>query len=472
MKILITSPSKAIIQEYTQEELDRLYKDLTYSNTAAAHDLKRLSNNFWFRNKNKDKWEQAMNEAKAKVKRTLVFEDEKGLYIRPGSIPYLSNAGIEVVNEIQYPKPKVIPWEKPIPILYPYQEESWKKLLYIKHGNVELCTGAGKTLCAVKLCRETGFRTVVVVPSKSIFNELLKKFEYHFGKGKVGAFGAGKKKLGKLFTIAIGDSLTNIEPNTKEWDFFSNLEMLIVDEAHAWGAETLEKVCFDVVASIPYRFFFSGTQIRTDGGLKLLQSIIGKTVHTLSTKQAVEGGYICAHDYRIIGLESSNPNFSSQDVLEMKRVHYLKNRNICAFIAKLCNTTAASKVQTLVLVEELEQISMLCKLLKVPFAYAHSEKKAERLLELELTKVDPDESVEKFNKGEISVLIGTSCIATGTNIYPCHNTVNWAGGASEIRTKQGPSGDQFGLDIRILGLISVNSKQNQLFMILMCWIAT
>jgi hypothetical protein len=92
------------------------------------------------------------------------------------------------------------------------------------------------------------------------------------------------------------------------------------------------------------------------------------------------------------------------------------------------------------LVEELEQIAMLLPLLKVPAAIAHSEKKADRLMELGISKVDPSESVEKFNKAEALVLIGTSCIATGTNIYPCQNTINWAGGASEIRTKQGAVG--------------------------------
>jgi hypothetical protein len=38
------------------------------------------------------------------------------------------------------------------------------------------------------------------------------------------------------------------------------------------------------------------------------------------------------------------------------------------------------------------------------------------------------------------VLIGTSCIATGTNIFPTHQTCNWVGGSSEIKTKQGAIG--------------------------------
>jgi superfamily II DNA or RNA helicase len=440
MNITIETPSRAVVRA-TSDELDTLRKKLTYTNTAVQHEAKRHYNNFWARRKNQKQWEATLEEIKSRVKRTLVFSDGD-TYIRPGSIPYVSGLDVTVQNKIEYPKPKAIAWFKPLPFeLYPYQEESWQKLLLAKHANVELCTGSGKSAIILKICRETGFRTAIVVPSKSIFHELLKKFEYHFGKGKVGALGDGRKSLGKLFTVCISDSLCNIKPGTEEWEFFSTMQMMVVDESHTFAAETLEDICFGVLKDIPYRFFCSGTQARGDGTEKLLQAIIGETVCTLTTKQAVDGGYICPHEYRIVKVESSNPNFNSSDALSMKRAHALKNRNICAFIAKLANAEAAvNKRQTLVLVEELEQIAMLVSLLKAPYSVAHSEKKPERLLELGLLKVDTAESVEKFNKAEAMVLIGTSCIATGTNIYPVHNCVNWVAGASEIRTKQGAVG--------------------------------
>lgn len=440
MKLTVTHPSKAFV-EATSEELDQLRQELTFTNTSIAHDIKRLYNNHWFRNKNKEKWEAAIDDMKKRVKRTLVFTEDATNFVHPGSISYLSSK-IQVENKIDYPVPKKVAWKKPLPFnLHPYQEESWQKLLEVKHGNVELCTGSGKSAILLKLCRETGFRTAIIAPSRSIFNELLEKFEVHFGKNMVGTFGAGKKKLDKKFTICIGDSIANVKPDTEEWEFFSGLDMLCVDESHTWGAESLETICYGVLADIPYRFFLSGTQTRGDGTEKLLQSIIGQTVHVLTTKQAIDGGYICPHEYRIVEIESSNPNYATQDVLDMKRVHFLKNRNICAFIARLANLEATAKRrQTLILVEELEQIAMLLPLLKVPTAIAHSEKKPERLLTLGISKVDPTESVEKFNKGEALILIGTSCISTGTNIYPTNNTINWAGGASEIRTKQGAIG--------------------------------
>ena len=210
-----------------------------------------------------------------------------------------------------------------------------------------------------------------------------------------------KEKSVKDSRFAIGDSLCNVKPGTEEWEFFSNLDMMIVDESHTWGAETLEDICHGILADVPCRFFMSGTQTRGDGAEKLLQSIIGRTVHTLTTAEAIEGGYICNHNFTLIDIESSNPNYNDEDPLVMKRIHFLNNRNIAAFAAKLANAEAMTfRRQTLILVEELTQLSMILPLLKVPYAYAHSESNKEKLEPLGLEKVDTDEAVEKFNKAE------------------------------------------------------------------------
>lgn len=448
MHFEITSPTKAYLYDATPLEIESFTKSLSYTNTANQHMLKRHYNNHWLKNKNRAAWESKHAELKASVHNCLLFQEDGKYFVRPGSLGYLNLPESVVTSTVKYPTPKKVPWAKPLPFnLHEYQSISVEKLIEVKHGNVELCTGAGKSAIILQVCRETGFRTAIIAPSQSIFNELLEKFEYHLGKDKVGALGDGKRRIGKRFTVCIGDSLTNLKPGTEEYEFFRSMDMMIVDESHTWGADTLENICHGVLADVPYRLFMSGTQTRGDGAEKLLQSIIGETVHTLTTKEAIAGGFICDHDFTIVDIESSNPNIQSADVLEMKRVHFLRNRNIAAFIAKLANASALAKgEQTLVLVEELSQIAMLSKLLTVPFAYAHSESSKLKLAELELNsgvmleKVDRADSVEKFNKNEVKVLIGTSCIATGTNMFPTHNVVNWVGGSSEIKTKQGAVG--------------------------------
>jgi superfamily II DNA or RNA helicase len=440
VKISITTPVKALLSNYTSDELHDLRKALTYTNTSVQHLVKKHYHNHFWKGRNLDSWTEHLQGLQKDLKKTLVFEDNHGqLYIRPGSIPYLQGFDLEVENLIQYPKVKKLSWwKKPTYALYPYQEESWKKLLEAKHGNVSLCTGAGKTKTIIRLCQETGLRAAIVAPSRSIFYELIEEFEHHFGKTKVGTFGDSKKKIGKQLTICVGDSLCNVKEGTPEWEFFSGLDAIYLDESHQWASQSLEEVCHNLFANVCYRWFFSGTQVRGDGAQILLESIIGKQVHELTTEQAVTGGFICPHKFNIVEMESSNPNFQSQDALAMKREHVLRNKNICSFVAKLSNAVVQSKgEQVLVLVEELQQISDLVKLLTVPYSIAHSETKPARLLDLGLDKVDVSESIELFNKGISKVLIGTSCIRTGCNIYPVNHCINWISGASEVATRQG-----------------------------------
>jgi len=442
MKIIIETPTKAFITESTVDEMDILKHQLTYTHTGNQHLLKRHYDNHWYRSKNPVKWEEQLEDLKSKQKFTLVFDDNGKKYIRPGSIPYLEKLDLKIENKVKYPIPKKTPFTKEMPFeLYPYQQLGWKLLLKEMHGNVSFATGTGKTATILRLCKELGLKIAIIVPSKSIFIEILELFEYHFGKSKVGTFGNGSKKIGKQFTICISDSIVNIKPDSEEYKFFNSLDGLMVDESHTFGSETLEEICHGVLANIPYRFFFSATQGRGDGTLKLLQSVIGKTVHSITTKEAVEKGYICYHDYLIMELESSNPNLDPKDALESKRVHFLRNKNIAEFIAKFCNVMCpATGKQVLILVEELDQIAYLTKLLTVPYAYAHAEVKKPRLLELNMSKVDVAESIEKFNKNEVKVLIGTSCISTGSNMFPVHTCFNWVGGTSEVKTKQGAVG--------------------------------
>ena len=442
MKLRILSPTRAYVADHTESEMESLIKQMSYVDLTAKHELKRVSKSHWFKTQNPIKYQVTCDLLKEKINQCLVFTDATGFkYIRPGSIPYLEGLALEVEDHVVYPKPKKIPWFKPIPYqLYPYQTESIEKLIAVKHGNVSITTGGGKSNIILSLCRETGFRAAIVAPSKAIFNELVEKFEYHLGKGNIGKFGAGKKKLGKRITICIGDSLCNVVKGSEEWKFFSGLEMLVIDESHTWGSETLEEVCHGIFSEVPYRFFLSATQTRGDGGVKLLQSIIGKTVHTLTTREAVEGGYIIPHDYRIVQIDGSDLSQLGTDPLMIKRELFLRNPKIARFYAKLASALASRGEQTLILVEELGQIAMLTKLLTASFGYAHSESNKERLASLGLEKVDVAEQIDRFNKNEFKILIVTSCGHVGVNIYPMTNTLNWVGGASEIKTRQAAIG--------------------------------
>ena len=442
LKINIENPTKCYIEKYSSEEISLLRKALTYNDNSAMFNLQALKKNKWLKDNRPHTFNTRKAELEAKLKTCMLKFDtnEQKPWFHPGSIPYLNNFDFDINNNLEYPEARLMPWKKPLPFtLYPYQQTSVEKLIEAKHGCVELCTGAGKTAIILKLARELGLKTVVVTPSKSIFLEILKKFEYHFGKTNVGAYGNGKKKFGKKFTVCVSKSLTMLEEGTELYDTFADADVIIGDESHTLAAETLEKVFHGVLKNVPYRFFLSGTQVRGDGKDKLLESIIGQKVFTLTTREAIAGGYICPVKFTVIETKS-NSRSKVTDPIKSKRQHFLYNENIADIAAKIANSAwNCGQESTLILVEELKQIQMLSERLNVPFEYAHSaSKKDAAKFGLGTRKID--EVVEAFNLGQVPVLIGTSCISTGTNMYPTHNTVNWVGGNSEVKTKQGAIG--------------------------------
>ena len=146
MRFKIVSPIKAYVLDYTELELESLTKSLSYVNTANKHTLKRHYTNHWLKNKNKAAWDAKLEELKSLVDCCLVFKDDNGVYVRPGSLSYLEIPESSIKNEINYPKFKKVAWAKKVPFEpYPYQKDSVEKLMEIKHGSVELTTGSGKS---------------------------------------------------------------------------------------------------------------------------------------------------------------------------------------------------------------------------------------------------------------------------------------------------------------------------------------
>lgn len=449
IKISIISPTKCYVENASSDEISRLSAALTYTDTSTAFALKKLNKNRWLKTQRPHIFSERKKELEAKLKANMLqFDVNTGKYwFYPGSISYLnSKFNFDIENKIKYPEPKKLPWKKKLPFdLYTYQSEAVKNLIEQKHGCVELCTGAGKSAIILTIARELGgLKTAIVTPSQSIFKEILHLFEEHLGKGCVGAYGDGKKKLGKNITVCISKSLSMIKPDTPEYDFFKDVEVVLGDESHTLAAETLESVFHGVLKNASYRFFLSGTQVRGDGKDKLLHAIIGKKVGELTTKQAIKGKFICPVKFYIFEVNPpnlpANKKIDATDAIECKRYFFLRNENIANIAAKIANSAwNIKKESTLILVEELEQIKMITDKLTVPFEYAHSASKKDAEKAGLITK-KIEESVESFNTGKAVVLIGTSCISTGTNIFPTHNTVNWVGGSSEVKTKQGAVG--------------------------------
>lgn len=438
--LIVESPAKLRLVGY-DNKIDQVRKHLQYQDKAIDYEIKRLKNNPWYITQH---GEEAFKEELARLKdlriRCILFEDEKGFWTYSGLGGYLANIFDDTItNKVKYPEPKIVAWKKvPDKKLRRYQEDALTLLLKHKHAAVSIGTGLGKTLIQIHLLKELGLPGLVMAPSTSIADQLYTELVECFGTKNVGKFYGGKKQVGKKFTVGLHQSLCKIEKDDEAFEFFSSVPVFIADESHLCPADTLEKVCMKLMKDAPYRFFFSGTQTRNDGLGIVLDGIIGPVVYNMTVKEGVDQGYLSRPDFRIVSVQSAS-NFYSQDPLKMVRKHFFYNPEVNKWAAEIASKSIYEYNRpTVILIEEVEQFAHLLPYLRTQVKFAHGPltKDNKKSIPEEYWKSDPGELVEQFNNMEFPLLVGTSCIGTGTDIRAVQAIVYLMESSSEIKTKQ------------------------------------
>jgi superfamily II DNA or RNA helicase len=214
----------------------------------------------------------------------------------------------------------------------------------------------------------------------------------------------------------------------------------MVDESHMCPASTLEKVCMGIAKNARYRFFVSATQVRGDGSVKVLKGIIGRTVYSMSVENGVDQGYLAKPHFKMIRVRSED-KFESLDVMKMTRKHHYYNPRIIEKAAQLANMAVKHlKHSVLIQVEEISQFKDLLRHLEYQPRFAHGAAKYDKDLRAKLPEVywdsDPSGLAQAFNNEEFPILVGTSCIGTGTDIKVPETIINLMGGCSPIGIPQ------------------------------------
>lgn len=445
MRLVTETPVKLRILDVTPEQHSRLKTLLTYVNKAAQYDVNRFKKGKWYIEKYGEvAYKEELERLKSLVKVCLLNSDEKGLYTYTGLKDRIKNVFCldrEEWNnsEIFYPVFKDISWahvpEKPDRY---YQKESKDALISNKHAAVEIGTGLGKTQIIRNITYEIGLKTLVVAPSKSIARMLYNDFIYHFGKSKVGLVGDGKKEYGKLITIGLFQSLSRIENGSDEWNKLSDVEVFIVDESHLTPASTLKQVCEGVAENAPYRFFFSGTQMRNDGADLLLEGIIGPVVYEMTVEQGVNEGFLSKPNFYMVEMDSPSSYISDNPDYMLDR-HWYNNSELYKKACSIANQSLKVGLgPVLILIDEVTQFKHIWPWLTYDFDFAHGgvTKTNKAAVPEKYHDSDPEKLVKKFNDGELSVLVGTGCISIGTDIRTPQTLINLQGGTSEVKIRQ------------------------------------
>lgn len=414
-------------------------KYLTYQDKSVSFMISKLKKQF--RYSHSEYALKKIDELKLELNKTLIWYDEDGY---PYTLSGLSNMLHErfswCLPVLNYEaNGRAFPYLKqPKHKNRYYQDDAFAAMTIARHCAIELPTAAGKSSIIRDLCKHEPVQTVVMAPSSSIADQLYNEFVQLFGVKWVGMYGGGKKHINKLITIAIAQSLVKVVPDSKEWGYLSKTQKFISDESHTCPASTFAEVCLKLFAHAPQKYFVSATQIRNDGSELVLQGITGPIVYRKSFRELVVEGYLSNPIVKIfhvsphVGVNNSDPKTETRN-----QMYY--NPNVAITAANIANKMYNDGKQGLIILEEFRQFDLIKNFITVPYVFCHGGASAdakEYLPQEYWVSPDIPTEVDKFNRGETRLMIGTSAIATGTDTIPVEYLINCRGGTSETQVKQ------------------------------------
>jgi superfamily II DNA or RNA helicase len=165
--------------------------------------------------------------------------------------------------------------------LYDYQEEAVKDMLGEDSGVLVAPPGAGKTMMGIDIIAQLKQPTLILVHKKQIYSQWLQRIENFTGmpKKEIGQICGSKKTIGKKITVAMIQTLSNIE-NLDAGLNLKNIGLVLVDECHHIPAKTFRKV---ITKLNPYYLYgLTATPKRKNNDEKLIYIYLGKILHTVS----------------------------------------------------------------------------------------------------------------------------------------------------------------------------------------------
>ena len=307
-------------------------------------------------------------------------------------------------------------------------------------GLIEMATGIGKTAYAQETIRELGHKAIFLVPSRSILNQTIKRFQEAFGEKNVRKYGDGQKNIGYV-TVATYQSVYLADPED-----FADIDVAIMDEVHHTAAETFYDVVMNKLKNAVYRIGLTAYKERADGSTMLIEAACGPVVYSYTASEAIADGYLAKPTFMIYSVTETAGSwtkyktnlstkkreivkvmpsipYTGDDDIQAYRNWILGNDKLNNFVSNLTSAFVADGKSVLILVDEIEHGEKL-KALMPDSGFVMGGGK------------DNEDLLKEFNKRKLKILIGTSTIGEGTDTVPVDVLIELQGGSSASKTLQ------------------------------------
>ena len=451
-------PSKSLIYTCPEKLILPLCVEFTYTNSSIAYQV-------FSHKQNRQKiisrlvattamdsteagaiWRDQLEELSVGLKVSLIKKTQDGLVIFPTGLlnkvlDFFSKNGFSrdhlrqsCVTDYRV-RPKQtngFPIEGKPAVLRPYQEKAVSELLIHGQGTIVSGTGSGKTMILQEVIHILGLKTVMIVPTVSILNQTIARFEKYFGSRLVGKLGDGKKVIDKKITVACAASAALTTA-----DMWEGVDVVITDEAHHTPAKTLETIMYNVFPKAFYRFGATATCFRNDGADLAIEAAVFPPLFNYDVEDGIKEGFLAVPSTIVYHVPfNSYRDYSGKLMTYCYKYHVFRNEKLNRIIAQQINSYLAEGKQVLVLVREKEHGFRLQSM--VPgSAFIHQGPRPTKLGPApEPVYKKSTAAVNDFNSGKLRCMIGTSIIGEGTDIIPVNVLFNLMGGKSKLDLMQ------------------------------------
>jgi len=289
-------------------------------------------------------------------------------------------------------------------------------------------TASGKSLMIYSLVRyytDKGQRSLVVVPTTSLVEQMYKDFEEYGWDAELNChkiYAGREKETSCPVTITTWQSIYKLPRK-----FFEQFNVVVGDEAHQFKSKSLVNI-MTKLHTAKYRFGFTGTLDGTQTHKWVLEGLFGPAYKVTRTKELMEKGQLAKLDITCLVLKHPPQKFETyEDEIQYLIQHEQRNKF-------LCNLALDQKGNTLVLYSRVESHG------EILYNIINNNKSANRKVFFIHGGVAADEreNVRSITENEKNAIIVASygTFSTGINIKLLHNVIFASPSKSRVRNLQ------------------------------------
>ena len=185
-------------------------------------------------------------------------------------------------------------------------------------GVLELPTGSGKTVVALKAIERLETPTLVVVPTIDLLDQWVGELEREFSV-PVGRFGGGEQRR-EAITVSTYDSAY-----LKADAVGDRFGLVVFDEVHHLGGEGYREVARLLAA--PARLGLTATFERPDGAHEVVAELVGPRCHRIAIDE-LAGDHLAAYDLKRLEVSLTPEERAAYDEHQGVFADYLASSNI------------------------------------------------------------------------------------------------------------------------------------------------